>query len=241
MPAAVNNYYIRSLLGSRFFQYPIVHITPEHVSAARLTVAQQDLLLSLEDKPRNDLTLRVGLGWQQEAFPHRHTDAPDSTPISRKHDGQQINSLQAKQGEKQANSGGSVGVSDRSVAQGAGMSHEGKITAVRSVFSGDSTEADKQGTAAHRGVLEKAQHSLHVTDRKAEGDDALGQAGVVADSKKAARSSADEAGQVCMPSDYDVMLLRNAPDVLLHAFMVQMQALDVIMFNAAEAAGWVLS
>lgn len=233
MPAAVNNYYTRSLLGSRFFQYPIVHITPEHVSAARLVVAQQDLLLSLEDKPRNDLTLRVSLGWQQEAFPRRYTDALASTAISREHDAKQSNSLQAMVSAGDGN----FGASKRGSAPGAGIRYEGE-TAVHSGSSTDGTGAGKQGTAAHIDVLEKNQLSMSVTGRRAQGEDASEQAWGVAESKKTARSSADEADQVCMPSDYDVMLLRNAADVLLHDFMVQMQVLDVIMFNAAEAAGW---
>ncbi len=39
LPAAVNNYYIRSLLGSRFFEYPIVAINATHVQNAKVQVS----------------------------------------------------------------------------------------------------------------------------------------------------------------------------------------------------------
>lgn len=38
VPAAVNNYYIRSLLGQRFFEYPIVAINSTHVQRAKIQV-----------------------------------------------------------------------------------------------------------------------------------------------------------------------------------------------------------
>ncbi|EFJ46165.1 hypothetical protein VOLCADRAFT_93305 [Volvox carteri f. nagariensis] len=63
MPAAVNNYYIRSLLGSRFFEFPVLEIMPQHVALAKLAVLQHDILLVLEDKARNEMALRLGLGW----------------------------------------------------------------------------------------------------------------------------------------------------------------------------------
>ncbi|GLI70545.1 hypothetical protein VaNZ11_015461, partial [Volvox africanus] len=63
MPAGVNNYYIRSLLGSRFFEYPVLEVTPQHTALAKLAAIQHDILLVLEDKGRSELALRLGLGW----------------------------------------------------------------------------------------------------------------------------------------------------------------------------------
>eukprot|EP00198_Chlamydomonas_reinhardtii_P005334 XP_001694670.1 hypothetical protein CHLREDRAFT_148896 [Chlamydomonas reinhardtii] len=65
MPAGVNNYYIRSLLGQRFFEFPVTQVLPQHVTLAKLAALQHDILLSLDAKPRNELALRVGLGWAQ--------------------------------------------------------------------------------------------------------------------------------------------------------------------------------
>ncbi|GIL89531.1 hypothetical protein Vretimale_1906 [Volvox reticuliferus] len=63
MPAGVNNYYIRSLLGSRFFEYPVLEVSPQHATLAKLAALQHDILLVLEDKGRSELALRFGLGW----------------------------------------------------------------------------------------------------------------------------------------------------------------------------------
>lgn len=64
LPAGVNNYYIRSLLGPRFFEFPMIHITRDHVLLAKLAALQYDVLLSLEHGAFNDASLRVGLGWE---------------------------------------------------------------------------------------------------------------------------------------------------------------------------------
>ncbi|KAG1671065.1 hypothetical protein FOA52_000736 [Chlamydomonas sp. UWO 241] len=64
VPAAVNNYYIRSLLGPRFFEPPLPPINTTHVQQALLEVLQHDLLLVLERKAYTDAVLRVGLGWR---------------------------------------------------------------------------------------------------------------------------------------------------------------------------------
>ncbi|GFR45171.1 hypothetical protein Agub_g6557 [Astrephomene gubernaculifera] len=65
MPAGVNNYYIRSLLGQRFFEFPVMQVAPEHIGLAQLASLQHDILLILESKTRNELAMRVGLGWSQ--------------------------------------------------------------------------------------------------------------------------------------------------------------------------------
>ncbi|PNH12021.1 hypothetical protein TSOC_001063 [Tetrabaena socialis] len=65
VPAGVNNYYIRSLLGQRFFEYPVNQVTAADTELAKLASLQHDILLVLEDKGRNELAMRVGLGWAQ--------------------------------------------------------------------------------------------------------------------------------------------------------------------------------
>ncbi|KAL6760760.1 hypothetical protein V8C86DRAFT_2547987 [Haematococcus lacustris] len=64
LPAGVNNYYIRSLLGSQYFEHPIKPIDDSLVQQAKVQVLLHDLLLTLENKPFNDITLKVGLGWE---------------------------------------------------------------------------------------------------------------------------------------------------------------------------------
>lgn len=63
LPSGANNYYTRSLLGQRYFEYPVVYITHEHVQLAKLAALQHDVLLTLEAKEANALGVRVGLGW----------------------------------------------------------------------------------------------------------------------------------------------------------------------------------
>ena len=80
VPAAVNNYYIRSLLGPRFFESPILPINSTHIHIAMREVLQHDLLLILEKKELNDLVLQVGLGWEksiQDAHIRSSSDMKD--------------------------------------------------------------------------------------------------------------------------------------------------------------------
>ena len=80
VPAAVNNYYIRSLLGPRFFESPIVPINSTHIHTAMKEVLQHDLLLILEKKELNDEVLQVGLGWEksiQDAHIRSSSDMKD--------------------------------------------------------------------------------------------------------------------------------------------------------------------
>ncbi|KAG2498744.1 hypothetical protein HYH03_003483 [Edaphochlamys debaryana] len=68
MPAGVNNYYVRSLLGQRFFEFPINQVTSADAGLAKLAALQHDILLTLESKARNELAMRVGLGWRGSAL-----------------------------------------------------------------------------------------------------------------------------------------------------------------------------
>jgi hypothetical protein len=80
VPAAVNNYYIRSLLGAKFFESPIVPINSTHIHIAMREVLQHDLLLILEKKELNDEVLQVGLGWEksiQDAHIRSSSDMKD--------------------------------------------------------------------------------------------------------------------------------------------------------------------
>ncbi|GAX84436.1 hypothetical protein CEUSTIGMA_g11856.t1 [Chlamydomonas eustigma] len=64
LPAAVNNYYIRSLLGEQYFSTPLKSVRTSDTELAMLEVMQHDLLLMLEHKEFNDVVLKVGMGWQ---------------------------------------------------------------------------------------------------------------------------------------------------------------------------------
>ncbi|EFJ47532.1 hypothetical protein VOLCADRAFT_105092 [Volvox carteri f. nagariensis] len=77
MPAATNNYLIRSLLGEAVFNLPLGAITREHLDLARNFLAEQyDVVLVLEDKPLFAHTLKYGLGW---AISERHANSrPDN-------------------------------------------------------------------------------------------------------------------------------------------------------------------
>lgn len=80
VPAAVNNYYIRSLLGPKFFESPILPINSTHIHIAMREVLQHDLLLILENKELNDVVLQVGLGWEksiQDAHIRSSSDMKD--------------------------------------------------------------------------------------------------------------------------------------------------------------------
>jgi hypothetical protein len=43
LPAATNNYYIRSLLGPRFFRYPVLPINETHIWDAKVQVSRGQL------------------------------------------------------------------------------------------------------------------------------------------------------------------------------------------------------
>eukprot|EP00798_Chlamydomonas_sp_ICE-L_P002687 gene2688-12920_t len=64
LPAGVNNYYIRSLLGERMFRYPVLPLNLTHAHKASLQVLQHDVLLTLENREFNDVTMRLGMGWE---------------------------------------------------------------------------------------------------------------------------------------------------------------------------------
>lgn len=63
-PRIVDNYYIRSLIGSAAFWLPLGAINASHVRQALLTLQQFDLVLVPDDAHGSDLALKHGLGWQ---------------------------------------------------------------------------------------------------------------------------------------------------------------------------------
>lgn len=64
-PAAMNNYYIRSLLGEKVFHLLPNKVTPEHLEMARYIVLQFDILLTLEETEVNSVTFNTGMGWSE--------------------------------------------------------------------------------------------------------------------------------------------------------------------------------
>ncbi|KAG2497463.1 hypothetical protein HYH03_004618 [Edaphochlamys debaryana] len=63
MPAPVNNYAIRSLLGEAVFNAPLGSVGPEHLQAAKGVALQYDVLMRIEDPPGSELAMRMGVGW----------------------------------------------------------------------------------------------------------------------------------------------------------------------------------
>ncbi|KAG2497462.1 hypothetical protein HYH03_004617 [Edaphochlamys debaryana] len=63
MPAPINNYAIRSLLGEAVFNAPMGSVGPEHLEAAKGVALQYDVLMRIEDPPGSELAMRMGLGW----------------------------------------------------------------------------------------------------------------------------------------------------------------------------------
>ncbi|KAG2496979.1 hypothetical protein HYH03_004985 [Edaphochlamys debaryana] len=64
LPAAMNNYLIRSMLGEAAFRLPVGAITREHLELARVFLAQQmNVILVLEEARLSFHSLRYGLGW----------------------------------------------------------------------------------------------------------------------------------------------------------------------------------
>ncbi|PNH05574.1 hypothetical protein TSOC_008135 [Tetrabaena socialis] len=79
IPAPVNNYMIRSLLGEAVFNLPADNqsITEEHLELACNFLAQQyDVLLVLEESDMSARTMRAGLGWQSYEL-HVNGKAPE--------------------------------------------------------------------------------------------------------------------------------------------------------------------
>ncbi|PNH06845.1 hypothetical protein TSOC_006756 [Tetrabaena socialis] len=65
LPAPMNNYLIRTLLGEDVFNLPVGGITEQHLRLAHTYLAQQyDVLLVLEDAELSARNMRTGLGWQ---------------------------------------------------------------------------------------------------------------------------------------------------------------------------------
>ncbi|KAG2485371.1 hypothetical protein HYH03_015862 [Edaphochlamys debaryana] len=66
MPAAMDCYLIRSLLGERVYNLHSGGVTRDHADLARRIMLQQyDVLLVLEDSDMSHLAYRYGLGWRQ--------------------------------------------------------------------------------------------------------------------------------------------------------------------------------
>ncbi|KAG2496980.1 hypothetical protein HYH03_004986 [Edaphochlamys debaryana] len=81
LPAPMNNYLIRSLLGEAVFHLPPGNITREHLDLARVLLAQQmDVLLVLEDPQLSNHALRFGLGWR-DFEEHANAAAPDAADL----------------------------------------------------------------------------------------------------------------------------------------------------------------
>ncbi|GLC49889.1 hypothetical protein PLESTB_000319800 [Pleodorina starrii] len=63
LPAATDNYYIRSLLGEAVYYLPRENLTRRHLAAARLALTQIDVLLLLEQPRANEVMFEMALGW----------------------------------------------------------------------------------------------------------------------------------------------------------------------------------
>ncbi|GIL54624.1 hypothetical protein Vafri_10360 [Volvox africanus] len=63
-PAAVDNYYIRLLLGEGVFYLPSGTVNTTHLKAAKLVLLQYDVVLLLEADDIDELWLRMALGWR---------------------------------------------------------------------------------------------------------------------------------------------------------------------------------
>ncbi|KXZ43926.1 hypothetical protein GPECTOR_77g23 [Gonium pectorale] len=85
MPAPLNNYLIRSLLGEAVFNLPAGEIRREHLDTARTLIAQQyDVLLVLEDAELSARVMHYGLGWThdlRELHANDQTDGPDDDGV----------------------------------------------------------------------------------------------------------------------------------------------------------------
>ncbi len=83
MPAPLNNYLIRSLLGEAVFNLPLGAITQEHLELAKVKLLQQyDVLLVLEDAELSTRAVPYGMGWHEydlHANPE-NADAADGLP-----------------------------------------------------------------------------------------------------------------------------------------------------------------
>jgi hypothetical protein len=65
MPAATQNYYIRSLLGEAVYYLPPASLNVSHLAAARLALLQFDVLMLLEEPGLNNLLYEMALGWAE--------------------------------------------------------------------------------------------------------------------------------------------------------------------------------
>ncbi|EFJ41612.1 hypothetical protein VOLCADRAFT_98343 [Volvox carteri f. nagariensis] len=63
-PAAVDNYYIRLLLGEEVFYLPSGTINATHLEAAELVLLQYDIVVLLEADDIDELWLKMALGWR---------------------------------------------------------------------------------------------------------------------------------------------------------------------------------
>ncbi|KAG2442395.1 hypothetical protein HXX76_002481 [Chlamydomonas incerta] len=63
LPAATNNYYIRSLLGEQVYYLSAAELNGTHLAAARLALLQFDVLLLLEEPAMNELLFEMAVGW----------------------------------------------------------------------------------------------------------------------------------------------------------------------------------
>ncbi|GIL80088.1 hypothetical protein Vretimale_12920 [Volvox reticuliferus] len=63
-PAAVDNYYIRLLLGEAVFYMPSGTVNTTHLAAAKLVLLQYDVVMLLEADDIDELWLRMALGWR---------------------------------------------------------------------------------------------------------------------------------------------------------------------------------
>ncbi|KAG2438186.1 hypothetical protein HXX76_005792 [Chlamydomonas incerta] len=78
LPAPLNNYLVRSLLGEKVFNLPASQVTEQHLALARTFLAfQYDVLLVLEDADLSNEALSYGLGWGEHEL-HVNAAAPDS-------------------------------------------------------------------------------------------------------------------------------------------------------------------
>ena len=87
MPAATDNYYIRSLLGEREFYQPQGSMQLEQLEQAKLVVMQYDVLLTLEAEDLNNITFTYGLGW---AYNLHHAHAREGLKVATKVTYQQL-------------------------------------------------------------------------------------------------------------------------------------------------------
>ncbi|EFJ40544.1 hypothetical protein VOLCADRAFT_99677 [Volvox carteri f. nagariensis] len=63
LPAATDNYYVRSLLGESVYFLPGDNLTQAHLSAARLAMTMFDVLLLLEQPSMNEVLYEMAIGW----------------------------------------------------------------------------------------------------------------------------------------------------------------------------------